>query len=164
MKKFEEIIEEWAIKYKPMQHVPGETSKNRRFFLFDSIVSTAQLTSYLPNAKSPCVAYEFHPQGNIKGGIIRPYYNIHFLVNTGTTKITRTDLSNEAANEASMHAQKFLAWLRKQQDARKELENINLDEAYYDTIGPLMNGWYSVFIRLVDIDKIKTCVDPDDYV
>ena len=34
MTELKEIIEEWATKYKPMLHTPGETGKNKRFFLF----------------------------------------------------------------------------------------------------------------------------------
>lgn len=69
MTELKEIIEEWATKYKPMLHTPGETGKNKRFFLFDNIVAIPSFMSKLPDVKSPCVGYEFAQDGTIKGGM-----------------------------------------------------------------------------------------------
>ena len=76
MTELKEIIEEWATKYKPMQHTPGTTGKNKRFFLFDNIVSIPSFMSKLPDVKSPCVGYEFAQDGTIRGGLDKPVHVI----------------------------------------------------------------------------------------
>lgn len=163
MKKFGEIIEEWAEKYKPMQHVPGETSKNKRFFLIDSIVSLPDFMKSITSTNSPCVAYEFHIKASITGGMIRPTYTVYFLVDCGTSKPNKV-MANNAVTQAADHALKFLAWIREQQETRPELRNIEVDNVDMDTFGPLLNGWYAVFLEFQDIDNFSMCVDPDDYV
>ena len=74
--------------------------------------------------------------------------------------------SYEAIQEAKMHMQKFLAWLREQQEKRNIFRNINLEteELHYSTYGPFLNNWYAVFIELTDVQKVELCVDTKDYV
>ena len=119
MTELKEIIEEWATKYKPMLHTPGETGKNKRFFLFDNIVAIPSFMSKLPDVKSPCVGYEFAQDGTIKGGMDKPVHVIYFLVKTGNMNPTDKQQSYEAIQEAKMHMQKFLAWLREQQEKQE---------------------------------------------
>lgn len=68
MNRFDKIIEEWAIAYKPMQHTLGLNGINQRFFQFDSIVSIPQFAGKLDMNRSPCVGFEFHKEGNIIQG------------------------------------------------------------------------------------------------
>lgn len=163
-RRFDKIVEEWATVYRPMQHTPGKTESNRRFFLFDSIVSIPQFTAKLPKTKSPCVGFEFPVQGTIMEGKIRPSYCVYFLVNAGTVKPTEKELAADAVNEALMHAKKFLAWLNEQSRHRRELMHIRTDSIPYDTYGPLLNGWYAVFLTFEDVETINGCIDPNDYV
>lgn len=163
MKDFGKIVEEWATKYKPMQHVPGETSKNKRFFLIDSIVSLPDFMKNITSTNSPCVAYEFYVKAGIHEGIIKPTYTVYFLVDCGTSKPNKV-MASKAVTQATDHALKFLAWIRKQQDIHPELRNIEVDDVEMDTFGPLLNGWYSVFLEFQDTDNFNLCVDPEDYV
>lgn len=166
MTELKEIIEEWATKYKPMLHTPGETGKNKRFFLFDNIVAIPSFMSKLPDVKSPCVGYEFAQDGTIRGGMDKPVHVIYFLVKTGNMNPTDKQQSYEAIQEAKMHMQKFLAWLREQQEKRNIFRNINLEteELHYSTYGPFLNNWYAVFVELTDVQKVELCVDTKDYV
>lgn len=164
MKRFDKIVEEWATIYKPMQHTPGDTGKNRRFFLFDSIVSIPQFSGKLDSTKSPCIGFEFHKQGNIVGGKAMPVYTIYFLVNVGTMNLTEKNRSADAVAEAELHAHKFLAWIQNEQENRPELRNIDLNNVVYDTYGPLMNNWYALFLQFKDVDVFNVCVDKNDYV
>ena len=92
MTELKEIIEEWATKYKPMLHTPGETGNNKRFFLFDNIVAIPSFMSKLPDVKSPCVGYEFAQDGTIKGGMDKPVHVIYFLVKTGNINLETEEL------------------------------------------------------------------------
>mgnify|MGYP003397791800 CR=1 len=166
MKDFKDIIEEWAIKYKPMQHTPGKTGKNKRFYLFDNIVSIPNIVSNLPNMKSPCVGYEFSQEGRIKGGKIMPTHIIYFMVKAANNTATDKEVSYEAEREAVTHMLKFIAWIRGQQETRKELANINVEteDIHYSTYGPFMNNWYAIFIELSDVETFNICIDKNDYI
>lgn len=163
MKDFSKIVEDWAMKYKPMQHEPGEYSKNQRFFLIEDIVAIPEFMSKIPETKSPCVMYEYMVQAGIDGGKINPSYSVYFPVNCGTSK-PNPRAAHKAVRESLDHAFKFIAWIRNRQDkGDKELRNIDLERVRVDTYGPLLNGWYAVFLQFEDVDSFNVCVNPNDY-
>lgn len=164
MKDFSRIVEEWAMKYKPMQHEPGETSRNQRFFLIADIMQAPEFMSKISKTKSPCVLYEYMWEGEIKGGKITPDYTIYFPVCTGTSK-QNPRLEHKAIMESAAHAFEFLTWIRGEQDkGRPELEQLDTDHAYIRPFGPLYDGWYTMYLSLSDVDTFSTCVNPDNYV
>lgn len=163
MKDFRKIVEEWASSYKPMQHTPGKTGKNQRFFLFDSIVAISSFASKFVKVQSPCVGYEFQAEGMIRGGKIRPRHVVYFMVKTEGMDVSDKNPSADAVMEAKMHMLKFIAWIREQRDNRPELWNVNVEESSYSTFGPFLNNWYAVFIELEDVETFNLCVDPADY-
>jgi hypothetical protein len=164
MIRFDKIIEEWAIKYKPMQHVPGPNSRNKRFFYIDSIVQLSQFMAGAPNTGTPCVVYEFQQNGYFGKGLQSPVYNVYFPVRVPTMKLPLKELANEAVNESMRHAEKFLAWLRQQQrEDRDGFQNLELDNVEYDTFGPFLDNWYAVFIQIRDIGQYPVCVLAEDY-
>lgn len=164
MERFSKVVEHWATIYKPMQHTPEKTGRNRRFFLFDSIVSIPQFMSKIEVTKSPCVGFEFHREGNISGGKAMPVYTIYFLVNAGTMNITDKEAADDAVAEAERHMMKFLAWARRQQEEKNELRGLELNNVSYSTYGPFLNNWYSVFLQVRDVTLFNVCVDENDYV
>lgn len=166
MKNFKELIEEWASKYKPMLHTPGETGKNKRVFLFDNITSIPSFMAKLPDTKSPCVGYEYPAEGNIKGGKDMPEHVIYFMVKAHSMQDNSKEFSSEAVREAKTHLFKFIAWLRRESDRRPELRNLNLEteSIRYSTYGPFMNNWYAVFVEISDVEKFDACVDENDYI
>ena len=163
MKDFSKIVEEWAMKYKPMQHVPGENSPNQRFFLIADIMEIPEFMGKIPKTHTPCVFHEFMWSGRISGGKVTPTYTVYFPVNCGTTKPNPV-LAHKAIMESADHAFKFLTWLRAEQDNRRELQQLDLENASIDPYGPLLNGWYTVFLQFSDVDTFSTCVDANDYV
>lgn len=163
MKDFSKIVEEWAMKYKPMQHVPGENSSNQRFFLISDIMEIPEFMGKIPQTKTPCVFYEFMWSGRIQGGKITPTYTVYFPVNCGTSK-PNPMLAHKAIMESADHAFKFLTWLRTEQDERRDLQQLDLENASIDPYGPLLNGWYTVFLQFTDVDTFSMCVDANDYI
>lgn len=164
MKDFAKIVEEWATKYKPMQHIPGESSSNQRFFLIENIVAIPEFMSKISDTKSPCVMYEYMVQANINGGRIQPSYAVYFPVNCGTSK-PNPRAAHQAIRDSLNHAFKFLAWIRKEQDNdREELQNLDLSRVSVDTYGPMLNGWYAVFLQIEDVDVFNICVEDNDYI
>lgn len=164
MKDFSKIVEEWAMKYRPMQHIPGESSTNQRFFLIPDIMQAPEFMSKIPSTKTPCVMYEYMWDGDIVGGKVIPRYTVYFPVNTGTSKPSPR-LEHRAVMESAQHAFKFLTWLRTEQDkGRRELSQLDLEKATINPYGPLYNGWYTMFITFSDVDTFSMCVDSQDYV
>lgn len=163
MKDFSKIVEEWAMKYKPMQHVPGENSSNQRFFLISDIMEIPEFMGKIPQIKTPCVFYEFMWSGRIQGGKVTPTYTVYFPVSCGTSKPNPV-LAHKAIMESADHAFKFLTWLRTEQDERRDLQQLDLENASIDPYGPLLNGWYTVFLQFTDVDTFSMCVDANDYV
>lgn len=164
MKDFSKIVEEWAMTYKPMQHIPGEESSNQRFFLVSDIMEIPEFMGKIPQTKTPCVFYEFMWSGRIEGGKVLPAYSIYFPVNCGTSKPNPV-LAHKAIMESASHAFKFLTWLRGEQNkGRKELQQLDLERVSIDPYGPLLNGWYTMFVQFSDVDTFSMCVDRNDYV
>lgn len=164
MKDFSKIVEEWAMIYKPMQHIPGEESQNQRFFLISDIMQAPEFMSKIPSTKTPCVLYEYMWDGEIVGGRIIPNYTIYFPVNTGTSK-PNPRLEHKAVMESAQHAFEFLTWLRGEQDkGRHELMQLDLERARINPYGPLYNGWYTMFITISDVDTFSTCVNRENYI
>ena len=161
---FDEVLEEWACKYKPMSHIPGETSVNKRFFLVDSILNIPQIVTGMNATKSPCLAYEFHQEGNFSGDQFFPTYVVSVMVKADTNKTAVKERSNEAVKEAMMHGKKLLAWLNmKLEQGDKRCINLDLGNVPYDTLGPMYNNWYAVFFTIRDVGCSRMQVDPNDY-
>ena len=164
MKDFSKIVEEWAMKYKPMQHEPGENSRNQRFFLISDIMEIPEFMGKIPQTKTPCVFYEFMWSARIQGGKVMPSYTIYFPVNSGTSK-PNPRAAHGAMLESAEHAFEFLAWLREEQDrGRRELQHLDLENASIDPYGPLLNGWYTFFLQVQDVDTFRICEDKNKYV
>lgn len=151
------------MKYRPMQHIPGENSSNQRFFLISDIMEIPEFMGKNPQTKTPCVFYEFMWSGRIQGGKVTPTYTVYFPVNCGTSKPNPV-LAHKAIMESADHAFKFLTWLRTEQDERRDLQQLDLENASIDPYGPLLNGWYTVFLQFTDVDTFSMCVDANDYI
>ena len=122
------------------------------------------LMGKIPQAKTPCVFYEFMWSGRIDGGKVSPTYSVYFPVNCGTSKPNPT-AAHKAIMESANHAFKFITWLRNEQDnGRRELQQLDLENASIEPYGPLLNGWYTMFVQLSDVDTFSICVDEDDYI
>lgn len=151
------------MKYRPMQHIPGESSPNQRFFLISDIMEIPEFMGKIPQTKTPCVFYEFMWSGRIQGGKVSPTYTIYFPVNSGTSKPNPV-LAHKAIMESASHAFEFLTWLRNEQDERRELQQLDLENATIDPYGPLLNGWYTMFLQFTDVDTFSMCVNKENYV
>lgn len=162
--RFDQFVEEWAEKYKPMQHVSGEASKNCRFFYVDNYLSMADFMSSIPKTESPCVVMESNVEGVLNGGKDTAEYTLYFMVKCGTSKPDGR-MANAVKLEAKQHMMKFMAYLNDRiEDGDRDLKYIETENVQYATIGPLLNGWYAVVLTLVDLKAWNMCVDSNDYI
>ena len=78
MKDFSRIVEEWAMKYKPMQHEPGETSRNQRFFLISDIHGDSGIHGKDSARENSLCSTNSCGASRIDGGKVSPTYSIYF--------------------------------------------------------------------------------------
>lgn len=162
--RFEDFVEHWCEIYKPLQHMPGERSKNKRFFLTDTTyLGMSDFMSNIGSRASSCVVMESSVEGMVKGGFDMQQHTIYFF---SRAKSTQDGIdAREAMLEARGYMLEFLAYLRKKQDdGMEEVQRINLDERNaYQSVGPLYNGWYGVYITLEDVRQTLLCINEDNY-
>ena len=162
--RFFEFVEHWCTIYKPMQHVPGERSKNKRFYLTDTYMGMADFMTNIQPQKSPCVVMESNQEGALGDGIDHPNYTIYFMVRA--ERMNDGHAAMMAKLEAKMHLQKFVAYIRqKQQEEDPLLSHVSIEDSLpYQTVGPMYNGWYGILLQLTDAQQYANCLNPDDYI
>lgn len=80
------FTEEWAMLYKPMRHIPGPDSLNKRFYICDSYFTMTEfLKGSVDPEVSPCVMVESQQEGNVEEGRDYPRYSFYFLVRAEDT-------------------------------------------------------------------------------
>ena len=159
---FHSIVRQWCRTYKPML----DSAKNRRFYLTDSMAGMVELAKGIANSFSPCVVMESSVEGYVDCGKIYRNYPVYFFVSA--RDMADGDAAAEAKEEAWLHAQNFLSWLRKRHDndptttgefSRIDMEN-NID---VQTVGPIENGWFAVLIQFERLELLDLCGNPDLY-
>ena len=165
---FHSIVRQWCRTYRPM--LDSATNGNRRFYLTDSMSGVVELAKGIANSMSPCVVMESSVEGG--GKLTRPErnYPIYFFVKA--RDMADGDAAAEAKEEAWLHAQNFLAWLKRRHDEEQErnidgdFARIELDNAMLDisTVGPIENGWFAVLIQFERAEPLNLCINPDMYV
>jgi hypothetical protein len=164
--RFDNIVEEWARKYKPMQHDNSANSKNKRYFGLGSVSSIPDFVNTLPKNASPAVGCVTHLEGNLQGKFLYPNYKVYFFVKCPTMVNKDSLMEANAKAECLDHAIKFIAWLQDQKRVkqRKELGQIDTENIDYDTRGPLFDNWYACELYIRNIEFAPKCVNPVDYV
>ena len=161
---FEAIVRMWCKKYKFMRDSP----QNRRFYFTDSPEGVVEMAKGITSAYSPFVIMESRVEGS--GPIARPSMNYPIYFFVMAEKMSDGDAAAVATNTALMHANNFLSWLKDRHD--KEVKDhidgdfarIDLDgDVFYNTVGPLQNGWYAVLVQIEREEPLNQCVDEDLY-
>ena len=163
--RFENFVEHWCEIYKPLQHVPGERSKNKRFFLTDTTyLGMSDFMANIGSRTSSCVVMESSVEGTVKGGFDMQQHTVYFFAKAESTQ-NGAD-AREAMLTAKGYMHEFLAYMRKkQEEGMQELQHFDLDERNgYLSIGPLYNNWYGVYITLEDVRQTLLCVNKDNYI
>lgn len=159
---FYSIVRQWCRAYKPML----DSKTNRRFYLTDSTAGMVELAKGISNSFSPCVVMDSSVEGYMNGGRIIRNYPVYFFARA--RDMADGDAAAEAKEEAWLHAQNFLTWLRKLHDndqtttgeySRIDMEN-NID---IQSVGPIENGWFAVLIQFERMELLDLCGNQDLY-
>lgn len=161
---FYEVVEQWAESYVQMQHTPGEMGTNKRFFLTDTYMGMVDFMTNIQPDSSPCVVMESNQDGRIEEGKDYMNHTIYFMVRAENMSDGRSAL--KAKLEAHEHAHKFIAWARNMLEEREDIPDsrFNLSSIDYNTVGPMYDGWYGVYITIEEVATFSQCVLPHDYV
>lgn len=144
-----------------------DTPKNRRFYLTDSYTGMVEMAKGIANSMSPCVVMESSVEGYVNGGLIYRNYPVYFFVRA--RDMADGDAAAEAKEEAWMHCQNFLTWLRARHNEDPtptgEYARINMEDSLdMQTVGPIENGWFGVLVQLERCERTDLCVDEDMYI
>lgn len=162
---FHSIVRNWCKTYKYMLDSPD--NGNRRFYLTDTTSGVVDIAAGISNSFSPCVVMESTIEGYADGGKIYRNYPVYFFVRAKS--MASGDAAAEAKEEAWMHAQNFLTWLREKHDndptETGEYARINLeDRIMVETVGPIENGWFGVLVQFERLELLNLCIDESMYI
>lgn len=161
--EFDDFVEHWAEIYRPMQHVPGKKSKNKRFFSTDTYMGLTDFMTTVQPDKSPCVIMESNAEGELSDSFDMPEYTLYFMVRA-------EDMSDGvsakiAKREAKMHMKEFFTYLKnKQEEEVCGVENIDTSRVRYQTVGPMYDGWWGITITLNDVIQLNGCINGGNYI
>lgn len=181
------FTEEWAMLYKPMHHVPGEDSLNRRFFICDSYMNMTSFMEHMDPDCSPCVIVESQQEGNIENGKDYPRYSFYFMVRSGQThegysafdakseaKRVMMDFINfirafkncdEGGNERILYnltlpSGSYLYELREAVlQGDQCMMNIDIESLTYESLNELYDTWYGIQVTIGDMQVYDMCLD-----
>lgn len=143
------------------------TNGNRRFYLTDSTAGVVELAKGISNSFSPCVVMESSVEGYMRGGLIFRNYPVYFFVRA--RDMSDGDAAAEAKEEAWVHAQNFLTWLKVRHDndtsQQRDYARVDMEDNFeVQTVGPIENGWFAVLIQFERQEWLDLCENEDLYI
>lgn len=170
MFRFDNFMEEWAKKYKPIAHRPDE-KKGTRFFRVNSEFT---LDEFLQNYQdigydTPCCGIITHLEGmaNVPKRLDYPTTNVLFLQLADENDYRA---QADAKADCNLHMWKFLAYLHrevegvKRSDRSHPLAQMDLEKIRYDMIGPITNWWFCQILTIQGINHTPVCYSETDYI
>lgn len=162
---FDDYIEAWAMKYKPMQHHP---KNNVRMFRTESIKTATDpaIVQKMLSTASPFVSVVTHVDADFDSGLLyhtyRAFIYVRCLQGLHADDLART----EAKREGLTHAVKLLAYLYEDKYTHEnpDLKGTNVETGKIFTAGLVNDGWYATEILLDDMQAYERCVLDSDYV
>ena len=109
MFRLDNLLEQWAIYYKPLSHNPHADAKRKAFYRIDTINNNNEFVQSYNIAHSPCMAYSTLIDASLARGnskFISYRHSIYFLVKQAAPKSNAKTTINDAidATEAKYDA------------------------------------------------------------
>lgn len=186
------FTEEWASLYKPMHHVPGEDSLNRRFYICDSYNNMTSFMEHMDTECTPCVIVESQQEGNVTEGKDHPVYSFYFMVRSGSTHEGYS--AYDSKREAKKVMMDFVNFVRVFKYAYEDptyfsllkklpikndtylsalraavmngdpcMMNLGVEDFLYETLNEMADTWYGVQMTLDDVQLYDMCADISMY-
>ena len=181
--RFDNILEDWAVRYKKIAHDPAAGSKERAFYRIKSLTTENDWMRNSNTAKSPCMLYSMMVDAQSGGAkTIKYQYDIYIAlkaVSSGLKKSAKQDdmLTADIQLELDEMVQDLLAFLgvmrktgvhpitEKPIDAntRRMLAGLELEKAEWASIPVKLNEWHISGISIDNVVPKKQCVDKEMY-
>lgn len=109
MFRLDNLLEQWAVRYKPLNHDPMADAKRKAFYRIDTINNNNEFVQSHNIAHSPCMAYSTLIDASLARGnskFISYRHSIYFLVKQAAPKSNAKTTINDAieATEAKYDA------------------------------------------------------------
>jgi len=172
--RIDNLVEQWAISYKPIQHDPTKGSKQKRFFRFNSLPEAQDIGNKFATATTPLAGVVTQFDGVSSGKLLRLTIVIYIFTKQSA------QVSNSSDNEVSAADAKVYGaeicndlwiWLsekKKENSNPKDelywLKGLDLDNIQICNEDRHYNGWWPTFLALkMDVPR-QTCSDESKYV
>lgn len=158
-----DFIEQWATRYRPIQHTPEPEGRNRRFFLTTGFMGLADFMRESDIDRSPSIIMETNIDGDF-ADCDTTNYTIYCAVRAVEQSDGRASL--HAIQEAKAHLKKLLTYMRIEKRKHNPLlDGVNPEQAvHYQSEGPIYDGWFAVYFTIEQVNTTSLCIDSNDYI
>lgn len=171
MFRFDNYIEQWAIKYKPISHDPSRNSKKKAFYRIDSIDSTLEFSTNISIAKSPACAVSTEIEGRMNTSNNKQViytYRIFFMTRQAGTSTTQKAVDGISEMECKVNnddmVQDFLAYISDdKKNGNPDLRGLDIDNAEWYTAPQKYNNWWFTVLVISNIVPRYLCVNKEKY-
>lgn len=183
--RFDDILEQWAMCYKPISHNPERNSKEKAFYRIKTINMENELMRNQNMAKSPAMAYSVIVDGEAKGkGTISYEHTIYFFSRAVSHSLAKTAKQDENIGIDQQQlmdemVQDLLAYLWELKstgrdpitgqvyDAStvKSLRGLDLEKANWATIPNVVKfgEWHIMGLQIEQIVPRQLCINKAKY-
>ena len=192
MFRLDDILEKWAVIYRPLSHELGDKGNRKTFFRISMIDAQSYFVRNYSMQPSPAMAYATHVDADMDKGSKRITYRhvIYFLVKqlNGSNKTNVTD--ERAATEARYTTDEmvqdlidFLDEMKRAACSNKQeyvapngvkfrfdrltqqgFRGLQLDEVHWGTLPTMLNGWQICGVSIDQIVPRHLCVNESKYI
>lgn len=169
MYRFDNLLEDWAVSYKPLSHNKARGSKDRCFYRVDTINAESDFVRNYATAKSPAMAYATNLDAKIgkNANAIEYTHTIYFLVKQSGSGLSKKALDDKDATECKYASdelvQDLLAFLMEKKRTVAALKGLDIEGAEWATIPVKYNGWWICGLELTQYVQRQLCVNPEKY-
>ena len=191
MFRLDNVLEQWATIYRPLQHDPAAKSTHRTFFRISMIDAQSYFVRNFNAQPSPAMAYATHVDAEMEKSqkFINYRHVIYFLVkqqnSAGKTDLTDELAATEARYDTDDMVQDLLSFLSQMQlaanngqsnfkvgehvfpitkDVRQGWRGLQINEAHWGTLPTHFNGWQICGLTIDQVQPRQMCITPTKYI
>lgn len=191
MFRLDNILEKWAVIYRPLSHELGDKGERKTFFRISMIDAQSYFVRNYSMQPSPAMAYATHVDADMDKNNKHITYRhvIYFLVKqlngSGKTNVTDEMAATNARYATDDMVQDLLGFLDEMKRAacankqeytapngivfrfdkltQQGLRGLQLDEAHWGTLPPMLNGWQICGLSIDQVVPRHLCVNESKY-
>lgn len=191
MFRLDNILEEWAEIYRPLQHDPAAKSTHKTFFRISMIDAQSYFIRNFATQPSPCMAYATHVDAEMEKNpkFINYRHVVYFLVKqqtaAGKTDVTDEMAAADARYDTDEMVQDLLAFLSLMKtaadngknafeigehsfpitkDERQGWRGLQIAGAHWGTLPTHFNGWQICGLTIEQLQPRQLCITPTKYI